>query len=128
MYVFMSYAIRRERKIMSGKQSSFHMGNEFNGYGDTVYLKAETCELPPVSQKNVHLTPDYSSYALKAVGGIAVVLNPENMDNIARAMLGAMPVLNYVAITKNEANGRYDTSFKVSSHGLIDTSYHTGSR
>lgn len=44
------------------------MGNQFNGYGDTIYLKGDIVKIPPISQDNVTLTPDYSQYALNAIG------------------------------------------------------------
>lgn len=47
---------------MGSKKSSFHMGDEFNGKGEKVYLRATTCKTyEPLSQENVRLTPDFKA-------------------------------------------------------------------
>lgn len=104
---------------MEKKQSSFNMGYEFNSYGDKVYIKADTSLAPQISQKNVQLTPDYSSYALKVEGGNAAVLNPENVDIQAMTMLGSQASVNNISLTKNEV-GVYNVDFKVATSGLTD--------
>lgn len=104
---------------MGKKQSSFNMGYEFNSYGDKVYIKADTSLAPQISQKNVQLTPDYSSYALKVGGGNAAVLNPENVDIQAMTMLGSQASVNNISLTKNEV-GVYNVDFKVATSGLTD--------
>lgn len=110
---------------MSKKKSSFQMGNQFNGYGDTVYLKADTVKLPPISQDNVQPTPDYSRYALHAVDGGPAVLNPEATSQDISKMVDSISTVSRVSLAKNESNGSYVANFSVSSNGFIDNSYAT---
>lgn len=109
---------------MGKKKSSFHMGNQFNGYGDTVYLKAEPVKAAPVSQEDVKLTPDYSKEALAAAGANPAVLNPGNMDEATQTMLGAQTSLNYVEVTKS-GEGSCQAGFKIAAGGFADASYAT---
>lgn len=99
------------------------MGNQFNGYGDTVYLKGDMVKLPTISQDNVTLTPDYSQYALSATGGNPTALNPESINETINMMMGAVSSLNQATITKNSSDGSYAASFSVSSQGFIADSY-----
>ena len=56
---------------MGSKKSSFHMGDEFNGKGEKVYLRATTCKTyEPLSQENVRLTPDFKAFVTKALGAV----------------------------------------------------------
>lgn len=110
---------------MSDKRSSFHMGNEFNGFAEKVYLKGERNEVTPISQENVRVTPDYSRFALKAIGAMPVVLDPKNMDNTMKKMLGCLPVVNQVVIDRNEADGSYQAGVHISSAGFTANSYPT---
>ena len=56
---------------MGSKKSSFHMGDEFNGKGEKVYLRATTHKTyQPLSQENVRLTPDFKQCVPKAVGAM----------------------------------------------------------
>lgn len=110
---------------MGKKKSSFQMGNQFNGYGDTVYIKADPVTVPPVSQDNVTLTPDYSQYALYAAGGNPTALGAESTNETTRMMVGAISSLNQVTVTKSSSNSGYSASFSVSSDGFITNSYAT---
>lgn len=111
---------------MNNRKSSYQIGNQFNGNGDTVYVKADTIEVPPISQKNVQLMPDYSSHVLKAIGGNPNALNPDNVDVSMNKMLGATTSVNYVTLAKSEKDGNYTASIKVaSSTGFIANSYPT---
>ena len=62
---------------MKNKKSSFQIGNQFNGYGDKIYLKAEPVEILPISQADIKLMPDYSQFTLYATGSNPIVLNPK---------------------------------------------------
>lgn len=110
---------------MRDKISSFQMSSQFNGHGDTVYLKADTVKIPPVDQDNITLTPDYSQYALYAVGGVPVVLDPQNIDIFLNRMLGARSALNQVILTKGGPGGGYAATFRIATRGFTDGSYPT---
>ncbi len=108
---------------MRDKISSFQMSSQFNGHGDTVYLKADTVKIPPVDQDDITLTPDYSQYALYAVGGVPVVLDPQNIDMFLNRMLGSRSVLNQVILTKGGPGGGYTAAFRIATRGFTDASY-----
>lgn len=111
---------------MSNKRSSFQMGNQFNGCGEAVYLKADLVKVPPVSQDNVQITPDYSRLALKVIEGSPSQLNSNPVDEIIKAMLGSQTAVNHVALAKNMEDGNYVASFKVApSRGFLADSYPT---
>lgn len=94
---------------MGKKQSSFHMGNEFNGNGEVRYLKGtQPCIHPPVSQENVQLTPDFGNYLLKVLGSIPVAISPLNINPALFALLGSMASVTQVIITKDPVTGNYD--------------------
>lgn len=99
---------------MGRKQSSFHMGNEFNGNGEVRYLKGtQPCIHPPVSQENVQLTPDFGNYLLKVLGSIPVAISPLNINPALFALLGSMASVTQVIITKDPVTGNYDFKFKI---------------
>lgn len=99
---------------MGRKQSSFHMGNEFNGNGEDQYLKGtQPCIHPPVSQENIQLTPDFGNYLLKVLGSIPVVISPHNMNPALSALCGSMVSVIQVIIVKDPITGTYDFKFKV---------------
>lgn len=43
---------------MAKNKSSFHLGDEINGYSKQIYLIADEFTPSPVSQENVHTTPN----------------------------------------------------------------------
>lgn len=110
---------------MGIKQSSFHMGNEFNGNGEVRYLKGtQPCIHPPVSQENVQLTPDFGNYLLKVLGSIPVAISPLNINPVLFALLGSMFSVTQVIITKDPVTGNYDFKFKIiSPHDFTNGSY-----
>ncbi|ANU48278.1 hypothetical protein ADH76_11420 [Enterocloster clostridioformis] len=110
---------------MSNKQSSFHMGDEFNGYGQMRYLKGTRPEIhPPLSQENVRLSPDFGDHLLKMLGSIPTVINPDGANPNLRPLLGSMASVNKVIIRKNESAGTYNLKFNVmSDQDLTDGSY-----
>ena len=110
---------------MGRKQSSFHMGNEFNGNGEVRYLKGtQPCIHPPVSQENVQLTPDFGNYLLKVLGSIPVAISPLNINPVLFALLGSMFSVTQVIITKDPVTGNYDVKFKIiSPHDFTIGSY-----
>lgn len=110
---------------MNKNQSSFHMGNEFNGYGETRYLKGtEPRHHAPVSQEKVQLMPDFGIHLLKMLGGIPTIINPGNSEPMLLAMLGSMPGMTKVVLTKDEYTGTYTYNFNViSNQDLTNGSY-----
>ncbi|ANU49112.1 cell wall hydrolase [Enterocloster clostridioformis] len=110
---------------MGKKQSSFHMGDEFNGNGEIRYLKGTQPGLhPPMSQENVHLTPDFGTYLLKVLGSMPAVINPIGVNPALLALLGSMASVNKVIITKDSVTGNYIFKFNVTSNqDLTDGSY-----
>lgn len=110
---------------MGRKQSSFHMGDEFNGNAAVRYLKGtQPCIHPPVSQENVQLTPDFGSYLLKVLGCIPVVISPLNANPVLLALLGSMASVNQVFITKDPVTGNYIFKFNIiSPQDFTDGSY-----
>lgn len=61
---------------MANEKSSFQMGNEVNGYGEHIYLKASMHKTYPLlSQENVYLSSDYGEDILKAPGALTTTLN-----------------------------------------------------
>lgn len=88
------------------KRSSFHMGGEFNGYGEVRYLKGTRPKVrTPISQENVRLSPDFGYCLLKMLGSIPVVIFSSNMNPVVRAAIGSQAVVNQVIIRKNEKTG-----------------------
>lgn len=101
---------------MSGKKSSFHMSNEFNGKGEKTYLTAtEYNSYEPLSQENVRLTPDFSQAIPKALGGMSVVINPNAANQLLLKALGGIAVANQVIIGKDVKTGEYTFRYQVSS-------------
>lgn len=94
---------------MGKKKSSFHMGDEFNGNGQKVYLrptKHNTYE--PLSQQNVRLTPDFTQFVPRALGALPLVMNPLNDTAMSGAKaLGGIPEIGQVIIEKETKTGSY---------------------
>lgn len=110
---------------MGKKRSSFHMGDEFNGYGQIRYLKGYMPEIhPPMSQENVHLSPDFGDHLLQILGSIPIVINPNGINSVLPTLLGSMASVNQVIIKKNETTGTYIFKFNVvSDQDFTDDSY-----
>lgn len=110
---------------MNNKQSSFHMGDEFNGYGEIRYLRGTNPGIhPPISQENIHLSIDIGNYVLKAPGSIPVVIDPAAADSTLRVMLGSTAGVNRVIVKKEKAADHYALRFHVtSSRDFTDGSY-----
>lgn len=110
---------------MGKKKSSFHMSDEFNGYGGTRYLKGKNPRInPPLSQENIRLSPDFGNYLIKMLGSIPVIINPANINPVLLTLLGAMASVNQIIITKDPVTGNYVFKFNViNRHDLTDGSY-----
>lgn len=110
---------------MSNKKSSFHMGNEFNGYGEMTYLKAtEHKSYAPLSQKNVRMTPDFSSLLPKMLGIVSVVIDSKSLENnIVVKSLGGTAISNQIILKKEKASGEYIAQVQVANLGLMTGSY-----
>ena len=92
---------------MGRKESSFHIGGEFNGYGSARYLKGIYPSMnPPVSQENVHLSPDFRQYLLKLLGTMPLVISPSAMNPILKAISGTLACVNEVIITQDKKSGK----------------------
>lgn len=102
---------------MGKKQSSFHMGDEFNGDGEIRYLKGtQPGTHPPMSQENIKLTPDLGNCLLKVLGSMPAVMNPAGVNPALSALLGSMASVNQVIITKNPVSGNYVFKFNVANN------------
>ncbi|WP_143322417.1 N-acetylmuramoyl-L-alanine amidase family protein [Clostridium sp. HBUAS56010] len=109
---------------MAKKQSSFHMGNEFNGYGETTYLKGTQCGIhPPLSQENVQLSPDFRNCLLKALGSVPVIIDPANSNPVLLSLLGSMTRMNQMIMSKDAATGNYVVQFNIISQNFADGAY-----
>lgn len=109
---------------MSKKKSSFHMGDEFNGRGKKVYLRAtQHNTYAPLSQENVRLTPGFSQYAIRAVGAMLVMNSGGKDVTAALKALGGMPCVGQVLIKKDVKTGKYQTRFIVKKIQLTTGSY-----
>lgn len=110
---------------MAQKNSSFHMGDEFNGSGKKTYLMAtQHNKYKPLSQENVRLTPDYKQWISKVVGAQPLVMDPAKtgVTSMLKA-LGAMPSILRVIVTKDKRTGKYQTSFSVRKIQLTTGAY-----
>lgn len=108
---------------MGNYQSSFHLGNEFNGYGRMTYLKASQYGInPPLPQENVQLSQDFSKYLLMMLGSIPVILDPTSMNPVLNSIIGSMASVNQAIMTKDAA-GNYVVQFNVVSKNFTDGAY-----
>lgn len=99
---------------MNNKQSSFHMGDEFNGYGEIRYLKGTNPGVhPPISQENIHLSLALGNDVLKALGSVPLVIDPAATDPTLRTMLGSTAGVNRVIVKKEKATEKYTLKFNV---------------
>lgn len=110
---------------MASKKSSFHMGDEFNGKGEKVYLRATTHKTyEPLSQENVRLTPDFKQCVPKAIGAIPAMGNAGggSSGTLSKAV-GALAAAGRIIVQKGSAEGKYLISFHISKMRLTDGSY-----
>lgn len=100
---------------MGKKKSSFHMGDEFNGNGQKVYLRpTQHRTYTPLSQQGVRLKPDFSQFVPKAIGAIPVGCKSANVDSkTALKALGGIPSVSQVMIKKEKKTGTYKGEFRV---------------
>lgn len=110
---------------MAKKNSSFHMGDEFNGSGKKTYLRATQHNIyKPLSQENVRLTPDYKQCISKAVGALPLVMAPAKAGtNFMLKALGAIPSVSRVIVTNDKRTGKFQTSFVVRKVQLTTGAY-----
>ena len=116
---------------MAKNKSSFHMGDEFNGSGKKTYLKAtQHNQYDPLPQHNVRLTPDFRQCLPKVVGAIPLIMNPTQRDaNSAMKVLGSMPCMSQVILSKDTDTGKFQMSFIVKKIQLTTGAYlHQSSR
>lgn len=110
---------------MAKNNSSFHMGDEFNGSGKKTYLRAtQHNTYEPLSQENVRLTPDFRPCLSKVVGAMPLIMNPalKGIDT-AMKVLGSLPSMTQVIISKDTSTGKYQMSFLVRKIQLTTGSY-----
>ena len=109
---------------MGSKKSSFHMGDEFNGKGEKVYLRATTHKTyQPLSQENVRLTPDFKQCVPKAVGAMPVMNAGDKSAGIVLKALGGIPSVGQVIVKKDDKTGKYKTELLVRKAYLTSGSY-----
>lgn len=105
-------------------KSSFHIGDEFNGKGEKVYLKASKHNAfePPKCQR-VKPTPQFTSVVQKAVGAMPSMNSANENNSLLAKATGAVASVGRVAVTKDEKKVEYVVSFKVSKEQLTTGSY-----
>lgn len=110
---------------MGSKNSSFHMGDEFNGSGKKVYLRATQHKTyAPLPQHNIRLTPDFRQCIPKVLGAMPLLVNPSSKGaGAALKALGSLPGMGQVIIAKDEKTGKYRMSFAVRKIQLTTGSY-----
>ncbi len=109
---------------MGEKKSSFHMGNEFNGKGKKVCLRAtQHNTYLPFSQENVRVTPDFGQYAQQAIGAMPVMNSGDKSAGIALKALGGIPSVGQVIVKKDGKTGKYKTELVVRKAHLTSGSY-----
>ena len=110
---------------MAKNNSSFHMGDEFNGSGQRTYLRAtQHNKYRPLLQKNVRLTPDYKQCIPKAVGALPLIMNPAKSGvTVMVKALGGVPVITQVIVSKDKRTGKYQTSFAIKKTQLTTGAY-----
>lgn len=107
------------------RNSSFHMGDEFNGNGEIVYLEASSHNVyAPLSQRDVRKTPDFSQCTLKALGAMPLLSSAKEKDNsfMCKA-LGALTDVGRVIIRRDTCTNRYQADFKIHKIRLTNGSY-----
>lgn len=109
---------------MGEKKSSFHIGNEFNGKGKKVCLRAtQHNTYPPLLQENVRVTPDFGQYAQQAVGAMPVMNAGDKSAGIVLKALGGIPSVGQVVVKKDDKTGKYKTELSVRKAYLTSGSY-----
>ena len=105
---------------MGKKQTTFHMGDEFNGYGSVRYLKGtKPGHHEPVSQEHVRLSLKPGNYILKVLGSIPVYAGSPNMGPGVGLMLGAVAAVSQVSVRKDPKTGEMDVQFYLSNRSKI---------
>ena len=110
---------------MGSKKSSFHMGDEFNGKGDKVHLRAASYRTyEPLSQENVQLTPDFSQCVPMALGAVPLVVGAGGgSTGTAAKAAGALAAAGQVTVQRGSGEGEYLTSFRISRKRLTNGAY-----
>ncbi len=105
-------------------KSSFHIGDEFNGKGEKVYLQASKHNVvqPPKKQK-VRLAPQFTGMVQKAVGAMPSMNSVNENNNLLANAIGGVAIVGEVAVTKDEKSDKYVVSFKVSKEQLTTGAY-----
>lgn len=104
---------------MGKKKSSFHIGNEFNGYGNTRYLKAKLCGIhPEVTQKIIRPAVNFTGCILKATGASPIAIDPQHITAYSRAATGSIPSTNQVILTRTSSSDIIVPPFPGNSSGL----------
>lgn len=101
------------------------MGDEFNGKGEKVYLRATTYKTyEPLSQENVRLTPNFKQYVPKALGAVPLMgaAGEGNSSALLKAV-GALAAAGLIMVQRGSEEGKYLISFNVSKKRLTNGSY-----
>lgn len=110
---------------MGSKKSSFHMGDEFNGKGEKVCLRATSYRTyEPLSQENVQLTPDFRQCVPRALGALPLIgeAGGEKNGMLAKAA-GALAAAGQITVQRGSGEGEYLTGFSVSMKRLTNGAY-----
>ena len=110
---------------MGSRKSSFHMGDEFNGKGDKVYLRASSYRTyEPLSQENVRLTPDFSQCVPRALGAVPLMGGAGGGGAGAQAKAaGALAAAGQITVRRGSGEGEYLTGFRISRKRLTNGAY-----
>lgn len=110
---------------MGSKKSSFHMGDEFNGKGEKVCLRAASYRTyEPLSQENVRLTPDFSQCVPQALGAVPLVGEAGGGSaGTAALAAGALAAVGQITVQRGSGEGEYLTGFSVSRKRLTNGAY-----
>lgn len=110
---------------MGSKKSSFHMGDEFNGKGEKVCLRATSYRTyEPLSQENVQLTPDFRQCVPRALGALPLIggAGGKKAGMLAKAA-GALAAAGQITVQRGSGEGEYLTGFSVSRKRLTNGAY-----
>ncbi|EOS19226.1 MAG: hypothetical protein K1W22_10475 [Lachnospiraceae bacterium] len=110
---------------MGNRESSFHIGDGFNGKGKKVYITASTYKTyEPLSQENVRLTPSFRYYVQRAQGAMPLMNNAgkTGSGDFVKAV-GAMAGVGQVIVKKDAGTGKYQMDFVVNTKRLTNGGY-----
>lgn len=108
-----------------GRNSSFHMGNEFNGNGENVYLHGTKYRMhAPLPAREIRLTPDFSQCVPRALGAVPAALSPVGQSQCGpEKAVEALAMAVHILVRKDQAAEAWLTDFHVGRNTLTDGSH-----